>query len=159
MALALLLFALIIQQRQASKAPRYMHSKKYTNDLFLFDVTGALVNSRGGEISKYIRGSGRALAASMNRKQFLDYNYKLLNSNECIMFTSDKPHPEILKEEMDFIKNTMSIRDDELVIIGVGNEKRVEEALNRFASSRTGSPMDFSEVPWSAWSIFSYSRI
>ncbi len=127
-ALAFILLALFIQQNYASKAPQYI-SRRASGKSLLYDVTSAFVNNKNSEISHYMQGSGRALAMKVN-KNSIKYDNGASFRKDCIVFTNEKPHHQILREELDFVKEIIGLAENEIALIGIGKASSIEEAFN-----------------------------
>ncbi len=127
-AAGLIIVALLIQQRYATKAQKYMTRGPGERPV-LFDVTGVFVNNTGKQISSCISGNRRALAIKMNRDSLPDLGPSLPKGEGFIMFTSERPHYEVLDEEMKFVNEIVGKEENEVVVVGIGNIKNVEDAL------------------------------
>lgn len=138
-ALAILLVALILQQISAKKAQRYLSKKKGIDSPVLFDVTGAFTGSQGTRISKYMKGDGRALAIVLPSDMSAEYSYDETEFyDKYMLFSSNAPHHEVLKEELDFIKESTNAKNDEILIIGIGNAYELEQKLTEMPGKRFG---------------------
>lgn len=128
-AVALIILALIIQNKYSKRAPRYIGTKAH-RPLALYDITGAFVENTHPQIYQYIQGTGRALAAKIRISKYLEFENK--NNYDCIVFTN-KNHPDsIRKGEMEFIENIVCPGPDELIIMGIGNADSVEKAIAEY---------------------------
>ena len=124
-ALALMITALVIQNRYSKRAPRYMSAKRSVQ---FFDVTGAFVENTHPQIHPYIRGNGRALAAVVKAGEYAKSEDK--DSHGCLVFTNKNPLESVARKEIEFIESIISHDADEIIILAIGEAGAAEEALN-----------------------------
>jgi drug/metabolite transporter (DMT)-like permease len=131
---AFILVALIIQQHYAKRAPGYApkHSseKKRTN-LYMFDISGAFVNTKNSQIINMINKSGRAIGAKISKDmQHLD----LVDPSKygCIMFTTKEHKGYASPEELEFIRDIVGAKEDEDVLVCIGKPEEAEKAINEY---------------------------
>lgn len=127
-AAVLISFGIVLQKRYSS-VPQRITSKSMFKNMIVYDVTGAFASNKGILMSDYIKGSGRALAIKVNSQAALELN--LDGIGECVIFTSSNPHPGASASELEFVNDIIGKKNNEIVIIGMGNADAVEEALNR----------------------------
>lgn len=128
-ALALIICALVIQDRYSKKAPEYVGTKK-KHEMFFYDVTGAFVENTHPQIYTYIKGNGRVLATKISTASYSGPEGK--NNYGCLVFTN-REHPDsVNRQEIEFIENIMGPSQDELVLMAAGSVDSVEQALGEY---------------------------
>ncbi|MDE1823117.1 MAG: DMT family transporter, partial [Candidatus Micrarchaeota archaeon] len=130
-ALLFIFLALFIQQRQANKAPRYIPGRRYEGPSVLFDVTGVFIANRSNTVSNHIQGKGRALAAVVDKEWYANVDVKLLKDANVLIFTNDNLHPDISNEEIEFMNGILMPKNNELIMVGIGEPEAIEDAFNR----------------------------
>ena len=137
-AAGLILVALLIQRKYATTSERYAGGKTPSKNNVLFDVTGVFVNNTGKVISASIEGNGRAMAIKMEMKTLTDIGQEQIKSNrQCILFSTADPHSEVRNDEINYVNEIVGIKENEVAIIGIGNEKEVEGALTELTSKES----------------------
>jgi len=125
----LLIGALIIMQLYSSKAPEYSNSKRFSFQLF--DVTGVFMNTKNSVIKSALWEGNKALAIKLKKEQMQKlssyFNNSIKNYN-CIIQKVDSQNLSL--EEQEFINDIMNKKENEDIIIGVGDPKDVESAFN-----------------------------
>ncbi len=119
-------FGILIQRLQP-KAANYISKRRKVP---LFDVTSAFVGTKSDLIYNAIRGEGRALAFCVDSgavREFLERNASERGNGErALIFTDRKPHPDVRKAEMDFIKEILGAEENQVVFVGIGKPSEVE---------------------------------
>ncbi len=134
-AAALILAALLIQRKYATTAERSTAAETSRKTPVLFDVTGVFVNNTGKVISASIEGNGRAMAIKIGKEDLGSLKMSRGNAgDEYFLFDALSPHKEVKKEEIAYVNEIVGVNDNEVAIIGIGDEKKVEEALLRLPS-------------------------
>ena len=129
---AIILVAMLAQQRLSIHATERVTKKKGPGRLQMFDVTSAFIENKA--IAEHIRANGRALAVKLGPGSFKLNNHKhTLGKYGGIFFTSDEIHEKIKAEEVEFINEIMGLQSGETVLVGIGNPDQVEHALYEVA--------------------------
>ncbi len=128
-ALALIIIALVIQNKYSKKAPAYIGANK-KKSIPLYDVTGAFVENTHPHVYAQIRGNGRALATRIKADI---YNASGKNNYGCLVFTNKNPPDSVNKNEIDFIEDIVGPNQDEVILMAVGEVGAAEQALNEHA--------------------------
>ena len=136
MAALLISSGVLLQRHFSSTAPERIPSRNFTKNAVLFDVTSAFANNKGEKISSHITGNGRALAVKIYSGTMADFDLDRINKYGCIIFTTQKPHCEVLKEEIEFINDIIGIKDNEMAMIGIGDPKNIEASFQEFVTAQ-----------------------
>ncbi len=131
-------FGILIQQMQP-KSSNYISKNR---DMTIFDVTSAFVNSKSEIIYNGIKGESRALAFFVDTKDFgkaVKPSELSYSGEDCFVFTDKRPHKEVAKAEIDFIKDILGTDENKTVFIGIGKPLAVEEKFAEFKGHISGS--------------------
>jgi len=131
---ALIIVALIVQQRYASRAPAYKANReRHSMRLPLFDISGAFVNTKNSEIINVIGRSGRALGAKLSSGLSSGLSDSLdARKYGCIVFTTKQHKGYASEEELEFIREITGAKGEEDVLVCVGKPDMAEKAINEY---------------------------
>ncbi len=122
--------AVIVQQKLSKSTPEHIaHNKK----LQIFDITSAFVNNR--HFLEQIRADNRALAIKLDTQTIKPHRELLHALKDHYLFTNDNPHRDVNRDELDFINDTLAPKENERVLIGIGNVNSIELFFNKIAES------------------------
>ena len=134
-AAGLIIVALAMQRRYATTSERYAAAGTRGKAPVLFDVTGVFVNNTGKVISASIRGNGRAMAIKMDKDALAGLMPgQAMGNGQYMLFSTADPHAEVREDEISYVNEIVGAKENEVAIIGIGNEKEVESALASFPS-------------------------
>ncbi|MDE1810563.1 MAG: DMT family transporter [Candidatus Micrarchaeota archaeon] len=137
-AAALIGGAIFLQSRASSRAP-VRTTRSLMEQMQIFDITGAFINTKSEAIEEMVGGGNRALAIKLDEPYSSDDHSKVFEKHGCIAFTDRAPHEEVRKDEVEFIRDMLGVGEDQTALIGMGNPDRLETALNEFYSQRKGA--------------------
>ncbi len=136
---------LIIQQL-APKGSNYIsHGKDKTAHLTIYDITSAFVKTSDPLIYNAMKGDGRVLALHIpngrniygkQEEEFISGENPGIGSadsgsgNICILFTEKSGNITLHSDESEFIRDLLSLKDGDMLFMGVGMPSRVEEEFN-----------------------------
>ncbi|MEM3256324.1 MAG: EamA family transporter [Thermoplasmata archaeon] len=124
---------ILIQEFASEKVPERI-PKNSGITATIFDLTSAFVDNRDPEIYNHIVGTGRALCVKggvADAYESLDFSKKkeIAERYGCIMFTNRKPHPGVTNDELKFIVDVLGLDAGDVLLIGIGEPSKVEEAI------------------------------
>lgn len=122
---------IIIQHMQ----PRSTNYVSKDRNMTIFDVTSAFVDSKSEMIYNGIKGECRALAFFIDTKEFgndVSPSWLSYSGEDCFVFTDKKPHREVAKQEIDFIRSILGSDESKTVVIGIGKPLAVEQKFAEF---------------------------
>jgi Glu-tRNA(Gln) amidotransferase subunit E-like FAD-binding protein len=128
----------LIQKFAPKSAGNFITSrKKKMPGLFIYDVTSAFTNTRHPAILKTMKGSGRVLAIFANQdKTSAEIHERLrkLGNSGDLLFT-DRTEGMATKSELDFVRDMMESKNEELLILGSGNPDDVVEKFQHIQNA------------------------
>ncbi len=141
----------LIQRFAPAIRGNFVVSKKRTKrerPVPIYDVTSAFIRTQNPSIYKTMMGNGRVLAFQIRGNGGSDAVSKELvdsmSSDNCVIFT-DRYHTVASQSELEFIKEIMSVKEGDILIMGSGDPEMVSD---RFAelNSAAGAPKAQSPV-------------
>ena len=130
-AAGILTLGILLQEGKILNAPELLKKRDALKHIQIYDVTSAFIEN--STIYSYIRGGGRALAIRSEVGKYRgDAHEHLFKKKDCIVFTNLKPHIAVRREEIDFINEMVGFREGEMLLIAVGEPKKIESAFEEF---------------------------
>jgi drug/metabolite transporter (DMT)-like permease len=139
--------AIFVQGDQAITAPERTKSASTIDKMQIFDITSAFISNKDPLIYGAVQGSGRALAIKLERLKFdASRHTKIFDKNNCAVFTTASPHPAMLPEEVEFIRELMGLNQEEDALISIGYPKNIERAFGEFMLNTESDRLPKSEL-------------
>ena len=137
-ATVLIIAAVLAQQKLSHRAPEHISAKQALSCLTVFDVTSAFVNNE--KIIRGMKAEDKVLAIKLAAQNFdIDGCKEIFNSYGCIAFTDSMPFVETKREEMEFVNEIVGKEQGEIVLMGMGDAKHIEIALDHFTKGQKTS--------------------